>query len=363
MFIKYAISASATNSSSNAALFMADILGIFNGTKTSTADFNSTVCNTALSEFTGALNTSIYSVTASDSEHVRFTKLHYQHNATYPWGSSVRFNFDHNDSSDMVNIRCSTKSHDPSRYWPYGSDEEHWTDNDTGSSNSMSFSDYTNYYIWANDNMLCIVADENSSGNTGTNQRQNTFMLLDYEKSVSDEYAYSLNTYHRPQVQAYFMDRFLNDATGQDTNYPKMAIGKYGYLAENDTFYLGLSQTNADSTYYNGSTYSYLNTAYYFSFDPAPNHFIYTSSTTGGDQNYLIPVTLYGHGRSPGKVPSTYGKCPGIFRTSSDIGVTGDSVTISSVEYAILATHKHGGSSSWPNTSNTNVCCWLIPKE
>ena len=159
------------------------------------------------------------------------------------------------------------------------------------------------------------------------------------------------------------MDRFLNDATGQDNNYPKMAIGKYGYLAENDTFYLGLSQTNVDYYHYTGSHYSYDANSYYFSFDPSPNHFIYTSSTTGGDQNYLIPVTLYGHGRSPGKVPSTYGKCPGIFRTSSDIGVTGDTVTISGVDYAIVATHKHGGSSSWHNTSNTNVCCWLIPKE
>lgn len=351
MFLKYAIKSGV--SSNEYTTFISDLLNILNGTYTSVSQFNTTVCNTALSELTGTINTSLYQVQASSSNFFRLDKFHYQTNAATGFEPKSEIYIRWAYSSYPLAIRFG--NHNSSNYWPYNTTNYYWMNN--GSQNSIHLSDYSNIYIWANDEQFIIHADENGSS---LQQRGNTAGLFDWETSDADVFAYGVNNLYSPQLYIFAQDRYLSGSAGQDTSWSQFACGRHTYLS-NDGSIAGASSW-PNSTI-NATAEQYSSSVSYGLYNISPNPIvnIYSTTTTTGESNYLIPVQAVAYGKHPTIVPTVYGKLTNFYRTTTNLGVTGDTVTIDGTDYAILAMNKGGG--AWgQSANNTDNQCYLIPK-
>lgn len=354
MFLKYAIKPTA-NANDNTA-FMSDLLNVLNGTYTSVSQFNTSVCNTALSELTGTINTSLYQVQASASTYIRLDKFHYQKNAATGFEPKSEIYIRWQYSSYPLAIRFG--NHNSSNYWPYNSINHYWMNSQGAGLNSVYIYDYSNIYVWANDEQFIIHADENGAA---LQQRSNTAGIYDWETSDADVFAYGVNNLYSPQLYIYAQDRYLSGSAAQDTSWSQFACGRSTYLA-NDGSIAGASSW-PNSTI-NATSEQYASSASYGIYNISPNPIvnIYSTTTTTGESNYLIPVQAVAHGKHPTIVPTVYGKLTNFYRTTTNLGVTGDTVTIDGTDYAILAMNKGGGAWASPSANNVDNQCYLIPK-
>jgi hypothetical protein len=354
MFVKYAIKSGVSESDWQKCLY--DLRDIMNGTHTSVADFNTDVCNPALSEFTGTLNTSVYVQQSTSSNDFRVDKYHYQRDDANGFAPKTEIRIRWQYSSYPPAIRFG--NHNSSNYWPYNSTAHYWMNNQGAGNNSKRIQDYTNFFIWANDEHFIIHAEENG---VALQQRGNTAGCFDWEVSDADKFAYNTNNLYSPQLFIFAQDRYLSGSAAQDTGWSQFACGRHTYLA-NDGSVAGASSWPSSGV--NATAEQYASSTSYGLYNISPNPLvnIYSTTTTTGESNYLIPVQAMAYGKTTTTVPTVYGKLTNFYRTTSNLGVTGDTVTIDGTDYAILAMNKGGGAWNTPNANNVDNQCYLIPK-
>ena len=354
MFVKYAIKSGVAENDWQKCLY--DLRDIMNGTHTSVADFNTDVCNPALSEFTGTLNTSIYEYQTGGTSDFRVDKFHYQRDDANGFAPKTEIRIRWQYSSYPPAIRFG--NHNSTNYWPYNATSHHWMNSGSSGQNSMRIQDYTNFFIWANDEHFIIHAEENGAA---LQQRGNTAGCFDWEISDADKFAYNVNNLYSPQLYIYAQDRYLSGSAGQDSNFAQFACGRWTYLANDGSIAAGSSWPSSSI---NATAEQYASSTSYGMYNISPNPLvnIYSTTTTTGESNYLIPVQAMAYGKTTTTVPTVYGKLTNFYRTTSNLGVTGDTVTIDGTDYAILAMNKGGGAWNTPNASNVDNQCYLIPK-
>jgi hypothetical protein len=209
----------------------------------------------------------------------------------------------------------------------------------------------------------CIITDhvlviQVQTTGSSTTKDYGTWILADLEYIPSiDNYAYNSNVRYTPQAFAYWfwpdtMDQgngvgtTTNNATGlYRTNY----IDQYGTFRNTPTN--GGDGPNGTQHYGNQTANSTAPVMH-----PRPMNRVYQVPVTSGDYAHqLIPLMYNGHSDSTDNFGDPRNsRLMSCYRTSEDIGFTGDMITEGSGNFRIFRIHKCGNQA--PNSATYNAC-------
>jgi hypothetical protein len=381
MFVRYEINGVAANTKTTTAAILKDIQGIVNGSITSTASLNATVCIISSSEITGAANTTTYpvanitlytdntsSTAAANADYLQIYKSHYYSNSTYL-----------SQAKQTIQIAWDLQTYGPRVRIGNGSANNYHPVNLANLQGGWW--DTSNTYIFAPSNqpqslnrIFLYISDYYFIAQFVKGNTVGTAGILDWEPSDSDNYAMSLsaNTYPGVRLFAY---NFTDLGNAQSAN----TLDAFGIMQSdfmNSAGYLRLNRTgntnphantNAN-TQYNMGVGIPSNGVSFATFYPHPmyevNPHYYAGATT---INPVIPLQLMPHFNYAGWANSTsnelgvWTRFPYIYRTNDNMGALGDSVTYAGNTYAIMLLNKTGGNGQFDTSANRNAA-YLLPK-
>ena len=214
----------------------------------------------------------------------------------------------------------------------------------------------------------CIITDHvlviqlQTTGDAPTKD-YGTWMIADLEHIPSiDNYAHSSNVRYTPQAYAYWI--WLNsmdygsgtaptslNATGL---YRAQYLDQYGTYR--NTFLSGSYEVNSPVHYGNQSANSTAPVMH-----PRPMNRVYQVPVTSGDYAHqLVPLMYNGHSDSIDNFGDPrHSRLMSVFRTSEDLGFTGDIITEGSGNFRIFRIHKCGNQAP---ASASYTACYAFPE-
>ena len=190
----------------------------------------------------------------------------------------------------------------------------------------------------------------NASGQGGTAG------LFDVESTGSDVWARTLNSLYSPQILiSCHGNSWPSSATLQTTETAARNQGIYHLLAYNgDTLFNSKSYLQASSHAIAAS--SELPQLY----PNISNAFFSTRDSIGDTQNYMIPVYYFTGAPISTTTGSSRavlnGRIPYLWRTTDNAGQTGQTATVSGVEYRFVRLHNVGS-----GTTGVNAGTYMVP--
>lgn len=208
----------------------------------------------------------------------------------------------------------------------------------------------------------CIITDhvlliQVQTDGDSTIKDYGTWMLADLEHIPSiDNYAYSSNARYTPQAFAYwFWPNCMDAGQGSRNGGLTTVTGLYRpqYLDQFGTYRNTpvTQDVNVNVHYGNQTANSDAPVMH-----PRPMNRVYQIPVTSGDYAHqLIPLMYNGQSDSPdGFGDPRHSRLMSAFRTSEDLGFTGDIITEGSGNFRIFRIHKCG--SQTPSTATFNAC-------
>lgn len=351
MFVKYVIDKTATDTQAAHDAVWSDIAGILNGTITAPAQCTSPMCNTGVTTMTGVANSAIYTNlvydNATSKNTIKFEKNHYNNGAGYAPLTNAQFQWQH---GLYPTFRTWAKNDDPTvdvnLYWPGVLSNNDWGQD-------------TNYIATTSalgiDEILLVVSDYWFVIQLKGGDNASTAIVMDYEDTSADQYAYNVNNNCSPQY-GWITD--LSNITDGASSGMDFMFGRHHYLSRNgylktrtdvsDGYSIG-NFGNAESTYFPQTTAA--------SIYPQPRIPQSSVPLTAGQGHLLTPIFIVPcvGGTTEGSTLS--GKIPHFYRTSDGLTTSGDIITHDGVDYVIVIIHKAGLSNG--GTANA---CYALPK-
>lgn len=242
----------------------------------------------------------------------------------------------------------------------------------TGSTSVPLFSDL-GYSHFLDSRMLGVIhiiitdhifAIQIQSSGPDTSKDYYTLMINDLEYVPSiDNYAYTGNSRYTPQVFNYWvwlncMDRG-NGLAASGANQAAFGVYRQNYLDQFGTTYRNTLTSTYDRTdYHFHGAGSGINTAY---LEPRCSSRIYQAAVSNGEFGHqLVPMQYVGHtdGLDNFGDPRR-GRLMSFYRTSEDLGFTGEIITEGSGNFRLFRIHKCGSTAM---TSATYNACYAIPE-
>lgn len=367
MYLKLVASGISSGVGSNAAGWgpiFTTIANFVTGVWTSTSQITSTAITKESSVISGTAPTSgIYTASNSSGTSVAntyITKHHYakgQNGGAFEarsimhlvWGSSQGFKIRYLDSQ-------SGNGYPTTGDTPYitnngATTSPRWTPG-TGNQDFTTTQGLSVIHVIATDHVLLIQVQTDGSS---TVKDYGTWMLADLEYIPSiDNYAYNSNVRYTPQVFAYwFWPDTMDSGNGVGTTSLN-ATGLYrtNYLDQYGTFRnTPLGNDWASTVHYGNQTVSLSPVMH-----PRPMNRVYQIPVTSGDYAHqLIPLMYNGHSDSTDNFGDPrHSRLMSCYRTSEDLGFTGDMITEGSGNFRIFRIHKCGNQN--PNSATFNAC-------
>jgi len=337
------------------------------GTWTSTSQITSTHITKESSVVSGTAPTSgIYSATASSGSNffsLSITKRHYAKglNSGAFQASSIMMLDWNNSSGFKVQYRDSQNSN----AYPQSSGSPSYITSNNNSS-SPRWYDANGAVDLVNINGIsvihCIITDhvlliQVQTTGSSVQKDYGTWMIADLEYIPSiDNYAYTSNVRYTPQVFAYwFWPDTMDRGNGVGTTTAN-ATGLYrtNYLDQYGTYRNTLVNSGDwDSTTHYGNQTANSNAP---TLNPRPMNRVYQIPVTSGDYAHqLIPLMYVGHSDSTDNFGDPrHSRLMSCYRTSEDLGFTGDMITEGSGNFRIFRVHKCGNQA--PSSAAFNAC-------
>jgi hypothetical protein len=342
------------------------IANFVTGTWTSTAQITSTAITKESSVVSGTAPTSgIYSAVNTSTTAIAnttITKHHYakglnggafqaRSKMQLVWGSNQGFKIKYFDSQDGNGYP--TTGDTPYITSSASTSSPRWTDGSGANQDLININGISVIHCIITDHVLLIQLQT-----TGTSLQKDygTWMIADLEYIPGiDNYAYNSSVRYTPQVFAYWywpdtMDQ--GNGSGATTNH---ATGLYrsNYLDQYGTFRnTPLSLDSAGTAHYGNQAANSTAPVMH----PRPMNRVYQVPVTSGDYAHqLIPLMYNGHSDSTDNFGDPrHSRLMSCFRTSEDLGFTGDMITEGSGNFRIFRIHKCGNQS--PNSATFNAC-------
>lgn len=426
MYVRYAVKSPSTwsvNVTTKQILFD-DIFKIINGTHTSVADFDTTVCDVANCVFEGSVP-SVYknfAVSHTDSTvdsdtMITFTKEHSEADSEYVFERKVTIYSDHTS----YGVRVRSYFPDSDVYDAFTSVRNAKAGNPGGNTNqnakfptiphnfwltagndtrSGSFNQCTYFDIYMTKDVFAIKIGRNT---TFSYPKESFFMLIDAEVTDLDRIAYkaSINPARitLPQRQSEFEKRahspqytyvgtnammgvWDRDHTANDNSTDGgVMIGMNGFYTaagmyyDDTTFISNVYQQNMGAQYASSLWSGYVGLL------PDPSSLVACfGDSDNNDYHRTVKLITYcggartqwDRGQSGNNSSEKFTRTAdvvskhtnhvlkGVWRTTDNIAKDGSSITINGVEYRVLRAHKTGNN-DMDNALNRNEACYLIP--
>lgn len=372
MYVKYVTTITSGTEKDYINAFLADIKGLVDGTITSTAQFNSNVCNTGASTIIGSMpseySDAVIDTNAgtSDPSLVSFTKSHgdttrdWKKKLSFAWTPDtyrMRWRMENKSNDAIAEFTDATKLR-----WPV--DAFH---NGYAIADAFGSTDYTDHaefhFIFGKEAFVFQSLSNNYS----------TF----YNFGVYDREPFAMDTYITDTYDSDYgpfvgfttignNNHITNSNSGKTSNW--LRIGNKGYLKGDNTGY-NINNTfdyeTEQFTPYHTWNYGYASAAqcamqllpqpglsinYFQSNAIEPDHVLMPVYSTGGSF-YNATAASQSHGQ--------WGRLPALFRTTNDLGPTGTQVTVNGVDYTIFKSHKTGA--EYIDTNCIYNSCYLVP--
>lgn len=369
MYIKLAMAGTSnTNGGTSALSSIWTTIGNFiTGVWTSPSQITSSLITKESSVVSGTKPTSgIYvstNISATTSEsNWRFTKFHYakgQNSGAFLASSKFAIYWDTSYGlrigyTDALDSNAYPTSSFPQTYVSSNgsSAASRWTpgSNDTDLINSRGINVI---HVIATDHVFVMQIQTN--GNS-TQKDYGTFMIGDLEYIPAiDNYSYSSNSRYTPQIYAYwFWPNTMDQGNGVGT-VSENATGLYrtNYMDQYGTYRnTPLALDYAGTAHYGNQTGNSLAPCMH----PRPMNRVYQIPVTSGDYAHqLIPLMYNGHSDSTDNFGDPRNsRIMSSYRTSEDLGFTGDIITEGSGNFRIFRVHKCGSSN--PASAPYNAC-------
>jgi hypothetical protein len=368
MYLKLVFNGTGSTSGTNTAGWGPIFLTIANfvtGVWTSTSQITSTAITKESSVKSGTAPTSgIYSASNSSSTTnatTTITKHHYakglnggafqaRSKMQLVWGSSQGFKIRYQDSQDGNGYPTTGDTSYITSNGGVGSPR--WTDG-IGNSDLINTNGVSVIHCIITDHVLLIQVQ--TTGNS-TQKDYGTWMIADLEYIPSiDNYAYNSNVRYTPQAFAYWfwpdtMDRGNGSGT---TTLNATGLYRPQYLDQYGTFRnTPLGNDWNGTQHYGNQTASSLAPVMH----PRPMNRVYQIPVTSGDYAHqLIPLMYNGQSDSTDNFGDPrHSRLMSCFRTSEDLGFTGDMITEGSGNFRIFRIHKCGNQA--PDSAAFNAC-------
>lgn len=367
MYVHYEINTAYGNTKILVQSVMSDLANVFNGNFTNTSSFNPASCIISASEFYGSTNTTIYPVanvvwttnaTATVPDVLTFNKRHNQANSTYIANTYQQFGL-YWDLTYGPRIRIGNSAN--TNFTPDPVSNSYWINsvNNTAlnSNNSAVPTNINRILIYLSDTYVAMQFVSGYTVGTGA--------IFDWAVSDSDNSGYQANNYLYPGIRLFSYNAALGATYGGSAN-DWFLIAQSEYLNMNNI----VSTNNGIrfSANVNYGLFSNSNANNFPTLYPQPYMAIQSlPKTTAGAVNALIPVQLqpnFGfatYANTSTRDMSTWSYFPNLYRTSDNIGATGDIVTFGSNNYMVLMLHKTGGN-TFTDVSNNRNACYLVPQ-
>jgi hypothetical protein len=363
MFVKYQMKGGIANDAwATMNLLLADFQKILDGTVTATSGFNSNVADIAACEFSGSINSNIYhtvakhdSTTTTDEGYVQFKKRHHHYltDNNYDW-ERTNYIILSPGADDVPSFNSFNKA---------GTNGRPAT-NITGStwigSENIDFSmaDAPCFYFFISDYnfMWCMYNESRDEGTIGG--------VLDYEMTDADKHVFDNVTTNYCPMYIWAFDQaetYQLIGTLPSVDYSNFWVGRTDYLSNvgavdsHETWSAATENALYTRGQYDGNKYP--------SLYPAPYKRVMSAPLPAGDTAHqLHPVFVSPHSNSDTGSDPIMAKFPYIWRTTDDIGYTGQTITFNGVDYVVLVAHKTGGLSDADTTDNWANSCYLFRK-
>lgn len=349
MFVRYEIDKTTASSSANTSAMMSDLRQILAGNITSPGQITSDICNTNLTEITGSWNTDLYSVDYSSTYEWRIKKFHHSKNtATSYTPASLAHWFQNTSTIGYANIQ----NYNGTNPFPRSANTSYWANTNINSTTSKT------YQVHQWDRVLMFVSDYWFIVQIWAGTFMKQFAIFDYEDSVSDQYAFSVNPLVSPQIAWVSQVTDMTSGVAQTTSTVDYSMGRFSYFERNGNIRTGATQVSDDYWYGNlPSSMSH----YQVSVLPIPRISQTSVKISGGAGHMLSPVFVLPSTGTHQYSSVNYGKIPYLYRTTDDIAQAGDEITFGGVDYAVVPMHKCGGYAIG-DAASVNQACYLVPK-
>ena len=371
--------ASITGGSGAWATLFENIRGLCTGTITSTSQLNNTIINPSQSVITGTAPTSgMYAASSPTSAAAYSTlvleKYHYargQNSNAFQARSRVVFYYD-----TTFGFRVRYTDNTGANMYPYATSDYYSTSSTstTVSPSNYKFTDANSNYDLINASGISVIhmiitdhifVFQIQTTGVDTVKDYYTCILSDLEYLPAiDNYAYNSNSRYTPQVFSYWlwlncMDRAAAVASAAAAGAAH-GVYRQNYLDQFGTFRTTVTGQDVTSSHWapaTNATYNYpvLEGA------RCANRIYQVPVSSGEFAHQLIPVEYNGHSDLTDNFGDPRrGKFMSFYRTSDDVGFTGDLITNGSQNYRIFRIHKSG---STVITNGTYNACYAFPEN
>jgi hypothetical protein len=367
MYLKLVFNQTSSTSGSNWGPALQTISNFATGTWTSTSQITSTHITKESSVVSGTAPTSgIYTASLSSgttTAYITITKHHYAKGLNggafqarsrmfLEWNSTNGFKVSYYDSQGQnAYPRSDAMTYISSNTATTGS---RWTDGSGANQDLININGISVIHCIITDHVLLIQLQT-----TGTSLQKDygTWMIADLEYIPSiDNYAYTSNVRYTPQVFAYwYWPDTMDQGNGSGVTATN-ATGLYRtqYLDQYGTYRNTIVNTgDFNSTiHYGNQTGDSLAPVMH----PRPMNRVFQVPVTSGDYAHqLIPLMYNGHSDALNNFGDPrHSRLMSCFRTSEDLGFTGDMITEGSGNFRIFRIHKCGNAS--PASAAFNAC-------
>lgn len=349
MFIRYEIDKTQTSSTTHVSNMMSDLRNIIFGNITSPSSITSSICNTALTEISGSVNTDLYSLDYSSTYEWRIKKFHYNKDTgnSYTPASMIHW------SQATSNIGWARiLNYNNTNPWPRSASNTYWAISNINSTLSKSYQPHQ----W--DRVLIFISDYWFICQIWAGTFMKQFACFDYEDSVSDQYAYSVNPLISPQIGWVSQITDMTSGVAQTTSTLDYSMGRYTYMSRSGNVFSSTSENTDD--YWYGALPSSMS-HYNHSLSPSPRLSQTSVKISGGAGHMLAPTFIIPSTGTHANGAVNYGKIPYFYRTTDDIAQAGDEITFGGVDYSVIPLHKTGGYNI-NDADSVNQACYLVPK-
>lgn len=376
MYVKLIGNGASSTAGPTWANLFAEIAGLCTGSITSTSQLTNSIINAPASTITGTGPTAgVYRTESllnnTTSATLTLEKFHYakgQNSNAFQAKSRIIFAW---DQSHGFRIRYADNTSanmyprpDPAYYMTSSTDTTvgSWRFVDAAGLNDLvNASGIFSMHMIITDHVM--VFQVQTTG-TDTVKDYYTFVLPDLEYAPTlDNYAYASNSRYSPQVFAYWLNLNLLERpnTTQSTSAVAHGVYRQNYMDQYGTFRstpLGQDITTTGTTSW--FTSSAINVPI---IDGARvyNRVYQIPVSTGDFTHQLIPIGYTGHQDGTDNLGDPRrGKLMSCYRTTDDIGFTGDIITNGQQNFRVFRIHKTGSTGI---TSAAQNACYAFPEN
>lgn len=376
MYVKLMGNGATNTSGSVWGNLFSDIAGLCTGSITSTSQLTNTIVNAPASTITGTGPTAdMYRVesllSSSGSATLTLEKFHYakgQNSNAFQAKSRIIFYFD-----ATYGFRIRYADNTSANMYPRADSNYYMTSSTDTTVGSWRFIDANSANDLSNANgilsMHMIITDhvlvfQVQTTGTDTVKDYYTFVLPDLEYSPTiDNYAYASNTRYTPQVFTYWLALNGLERPNVALGSASVAHGVYrqNYMDQYGTFRSApLGQDQAGLATGNWWTSGSVNAP---TIDGARvfNRVYQIPVSTGEFTHQLVPIGYTGHQDGTDNLGDPRrGKLMSCYRTTDDIGFTGDIVTNGQQNFRVFRIHKTGSTTMGSAAQNA---CYAFPEN